>query len=320
MQNADVVTAGLFGIREHGSWHGALSFYTHTASSGNSFGTTFTEKMRLTHDGRLGIGITAPSYKFHVVESAANTPVAIFENTNASFSSEHLFTIRGQGGPTTGSSLFRVQRGSNTAMHVRWDGNVGIGTPSPDEALVVNGKISFNYPDNNSYSGMYRNGIKTEYYNGITSVSSNVIHEFTGASITVMSLTQGGYVGIGTASPTEKLSVDGNILAKKVRVSIDASDWPDYVFENSYQLMGIGELENYIKQNHHLPGVHSAKQIEREGLDLGSMDALLLKKVEELTLYLIQESKEKEELKEENIALKATLDDVLKRLEKLEKD
>ena len=65
-QNVDVYTAGIYGLRETSSWEGALAFYTHTDGSGNTFGSTFTEKMRLTNEGRLGLGTTSPSYKLHL--------------------------------------------------------------------------------------------------------------------------------------------------------------------------------------------------------------------------------------------------------------
>ncbi len=109
-----------------------------------------------------------------------------------------------------------------------------------------------------------------------------------------------GNIGIGTTTPSEKLSVDGTVLAKKVRVSI--TGWPDYVFNPKYKLRSLSELESYIQVNQHLPEVPSAKEVEANGLDLGDMDATLLKKVEELTLYMIELNKT---VKEQGMKIKA---------------
>ncbi len=103
-------------------------------------------------------------------------------------------------------------------------------------------------------------------------------------------------VMIGTVAATKtsvdyKLYVEKGILAEKVKVSANAN-WPDYVFAKNYSLMPLKEVENYITTNNHLPEVPSAEVIAKDGLDLGKMDATLLKKVEELTLYLIEQSKQ----------------------------
>jgi len=95
-----------------------------------------------------------------------------------------------------------------------------------------------------------------------------------------------GNVGIGTANPTEKLSVKGNIRAHEIKV--ETANWPDYVFENSYKVLSLPELEDYIKINKHLPEMPSAEKAEKEGVDLGEMNKLLLKKIEELTLHVIE--------------------------------
>ncbi|MEX6688861.1 hypothetical protein QTN47_15240 [Danxiaibacter flavus] len=97
-----------------------------------------------------------------------------------------------------------------------------------------------------------------------------------------------GKVGIGTTSPTEKLSVNGTVLAKKVRVSQAAADWPDYVFDSSYELPSLVSVSSFVKENKHLPEMPSALTIEKDGHDLGEVQKLLLKKVEELTLYVIE--------------------------------
>jgi len=95
-----------------------------------------------------------------------------------------------------------------------------------------------------------------------------------------------GNVGIGTTSPKAKLAVEGAILAKEVKVKTDISV-PDYVFEPDHKLSTLAEIEAYVKQHKHLPEIPSAKDIEQDGLNLAEMNLLLLKKVEELTLYII---------------------------------
>ena len=96
-------------------------------------------------------------------------------------------------------------------------------------------------------------------------------------------------VGIGTNSPQAKLSVNGNVCAKEVRVSLSGSPcWPDYVFAQDYDLMKISDLRSCVQQNRHLPGVPSAAEVEENGVELGATTEILLQKIEEMTLYIIQ--------------------------------
>lgn len=111
----------------------------------------------------------------------------------------------------------------------------------------------------------------------------------------------GGNVGIGTTNPAEKLSVNGNIRSKKLIVT--QTGWTDYVFDSSYQLQSLTEVEQFIKTNRHLPDVPSAKEVEKEGLNVGDNQAVLLKKIEELTLYMIEMKKDNEVMKKEIQAL-----------------
>ncbi|MBO9593705.1 MAG: hypothetical protein J7599_12425 [Niabella sp.] len=102
--------------------------------------------------------------------------------------------------------------------------------------------------------------------------------------------TVNGNVGIGTASPTEKLSVNGKIRAQELK--IEAAPWPDYVFLPSYRLMPLNEIASFIKKNGHLPEVPSAKEVSEQGIAVGASQAVLLKKIEELTLHLIRMEKQ----------------------------
>jgi len=109
-------------------------------------------------------------------------------------------------------------------------------------------------------------------------------------------------VGIGTASPKEMLSVNGNIRAREVKV--ETSNWPDYVFEKGYQLPDLEETENYINTHKHLTGVPASAVVEKEGVSLGEMNKILLKKIEELTLHLINQEKQLKVQKKEIDQLK----------------
>ncbi len=107
---------------------------------------------------------------------------------------------------------------------------------------------------------------------------------------------ENGNVGIGIATPNEKLAVNGNIRAKEIKV--ETANWPDYVFSDDYQLPGLKETEAYIKVNRRLPGMPSAEEAEAAGISLGEMNRKLLEKVEELTLYLIRKDQELTEVRQ----------------------
>lgn len=106
-----------------------------------------------------------------------------------------------------------------------------------------------------------------------------------------------GNVGIGITKPQDKLAVNGNIRAKEVKV--ETANWPDYVFEEGYSLLPIDDLETYIKENGHLPGIPTAKEVEADGVALAEMNRKLLEKVEELTLHVIRLSADNAELQEQ---------------------
>jgi hypothetical protein len=116
-------------------------------------------------------------------------------------------------------------------------------------------------------------------------------------------------VGIGTVNPTHKLSVNGGIRAKEVVVN---TGWSDFVFDDDYDLMSLPKLEKYILSNNHLPDIPDAAEVEKNGISLGDMDAKLLQKIEELSLYLIELNKKVENLQNENKILKNQVSKIVK--------
>lgn len=108
-----------------------------------------------------------------------------------------------------------------------------------------------------------------------------------------------GNVGIGTTTPGGyKLAVNGSAIFTRIQVKATSTPWPDYVFHPTYELRSLSSLEAYINQYHHLPDVPSADEVEKGGLDIGLTQALLLRKIEELTLHVIRQEKENKKLKQ----------------------
>lgn len=105
-------------------------------------------------------------------------------------------------------------------------------------------------------------------------------------------------IGTKTAATNYMLSVRGKSISGGVRI-LNFSAWPDYVFESDYPLMPLPELKRYMEINHHLPGVPDAENVVKSGVDVAETSTLLLKKTEELTLYLLQLNERLRALEEE---------------------
>jgi hypothetical protein len=105
-----------------------------------------------------------------------------------------------------------------------------------------------------------------------------------------------GNVGIGvTPNANFALQVQGQASVDKLVIEVQG-EWPDYVFEEDYDLTSLDEIEEYINENKHLPNVPSSSAINEEGINVGEMNAILLKKIEELTLHLIEQQNKIEQL------------------------
>lgn len=115
-----------------------------------------------------------------------------------------------------------------------------------------------------------------------------------GSSIVTGDMTVGGSLRSGSGFVC---SPNGQVKAKEVRVTLQG--WSDFVFEPGYQLPSLAELEDFVQQHRHLPDIPSEREVSACGIDLGQMNALLLQKVEELTLYIIDLQKQIDQLKAE---------------------
>lgn len=133
--------------------------------------------------------------------------------------------------------------------------------------------------------------IVDEAMQGTQSVNLAYKNNFKGTVANQGDLFSSGNMGIGTTDTKGyKLAVNGKIRAQEIKV--EAANWPDYVFAKDYKLPSLKETEEHIKQKGHLPGIPSAKEVQSNGVDLGEINAKLLKKIEELTLHLIEKDKE----------------------------
>jgi hypothetical protein len=185
----------------------------------------------------------------------------------------------------------------------------GYGTQGADIYNVKSFSIVHDfYGQTNSSINFYRGG----------SILGGFITFSTSDNTEKMRIGTNGYVGIGTTSPDEKLTVKGKIHAQEVKVDLLGALVPDYVFANDYKLKSLQEVEAYIKQNNHLPEIPSAQEIERNGLMLAEMNMSLLKKMEEMTLYMIDQNKKINAQSKEIIALKNVFERLSKIEEKLE--
>lgn len=216
-------------------------------------------------------------------------------------------------------------------------GNVGIGTTSPPYKLSVKAGTSVIYLEStNSTAGtpigyFYDTGRGVETVisstdnltNGTYLASYSNTPLMFGANAALsptakMTILPSGNVGIGTGSPNEKLTVNGTIHSTEVKVT-PTVPVPDYVFEPDYNLRSLEELKSYVDANHHLPEIPSAKEIEKNGIVLGDMNMKLLKKVEELTLYLIEKDKQLGEQQKNNQSQQQQIDELKQELTSLTK-
>lgn len=210
------------------------------------------------------------------------------------------------GGITSNYGFSIKDINSKTLFRVSGDGKVGIGLGDPSRELEVNGVIGWGTmgaalnTDQGASIELRGNGTpyidfsndQSDYKIRLILDNDNVLGIY------------GGSVGIGTSNTSGyKLAVAGNVIAEEIVVKLK-QDWPDYVFDKNYKKTDLKELDNYISLNKHLPNLPNAANVNNKGIKMGELQIKLLEKIEELTLYIIDQNKEIENLKSEYNLLK----------------
>jgi hypothetical protein len=230
--------------------------------------------------------------------------------------------------PNNQATVAYMRNGNNQGIYISQNGFIGFnqrisydGTPTPTSItgpdFSMAGRFKFNGTvgstsmivgaDYATYLGQTEPTLPAGY-----KLSVNGKSEFKDQVDFLANTKVNGFVQIGTAisatNPTPagyKLYVEQGILTEKVKVALKStSDWADYVFEPNYKLRPLQDVEAYISANKHLPDVPSAQEMVNGGLDVAKSDALLLQKIEELTLYMIEQNKKIEALQTELTELK----------------
>ncbi len=295
-------------------------FYLANRSAGKLlFRTTNLDRMAIDAVGNVGIGTTAPDAESRLHLLLPNS-VSIPNFQIQSLLGDNGFGIKFTNpdanwfvGPNIGNwpdDRFTILAdSSNSGLIIAANGNVGIDSVSsatPFAKLTVNGTIGFptvSTPAMYVYPSGTSNPEKRlivhspdfpEYGLYYADLGDQFVMK-SAAADTAPSLVvdlDGNWVAIATTTPKPgyELSVNGQIVCEELLVE-DSANWPDYVFKDDYALRPLADVEAHIKEKRHLPGIPTAADVKRDGLPIGEMQKRMMEKIEELTLYVIDQNK-----------------------------
>ncbi|UII19171.1 hypothetical protein [Fulvivirga ligni] len=243
--------------------------------------------MLMKENGNFGIGIMQPSEKLHV-----NGNIRVADNSSI-FGLNKLEGYQGL--------MFSASDDSGVNMVISEDGDVGIGTAVPNAKLHVNGDI---FVENGHH--LMSNGAIN--FTADSANNNKNIFMFKTGNQNLMSITKEGNLGVGTTNVAHKLHVNGDAYATSFVTS--AASFPDYVFEENYEVMSLSDMEQFVKSYHHLPNMPSEQEVVTNGLSLNTVAIQSVENIETIYLHLIRLEKELQSLKEENKELQKALSQI----------
>lgn len=254
--------------------------------------------------GRVGIGKTSPSAMLDVQSDTGTGVIVRHPSTGAAGinlrNSTGYWHISAPRSYESGSpfSIYWHDGAYHRYVTIKNDGKFGIGTSQPDQELHVRGSqhtdVKIEAPLNYNAGILLSEGAALRWllYNDADEDDRFRISNGTTDWVTVE---QNGNVGIGVSDPGRKLEVAGTIRAEEIIVE---TGWADHVFDEAYPLRSLKEVEHHIREQGRLPDMPTAEHVREQGIGVGDLQTKLLQKVEELTLYLIDQQKEIDQLKQ----------------------
>ncbi len=278
-------TGTAYGVYSSVSTQGTGTHYGIYSTSSGSSNYSFYGIGRGYFSDNVGLGITNPSAPLHIKDvevdltSGGSMIIGPVSGVNMAFDANEIH-VRDNG---AAAALYLNPKGKPVVIN-----NSGV---LEDLTLSTDGAFRIGSTDANNLA-----------------FDGNEIQARSSGVASVLKLNElGGNVCIGTASGTEKLNVCGGIKATEIRVE---SGWCDYVFDQKYNLRPLSEVAEYISENKHLPNIPAAVEVENSGLALGEMSRRMMEKIEELTLYMIQQDQQIRVLQSDNTSMKQQLQEI----------